>query len=165
MNSYLSSVNQKHLFSTLLVDQARASEQRHLTQALLQGAVDHLHQAVAFYFCEVAETYQCPKAAQADSPEALSALLADMGKTPAEVSEILGLGRDPDSWFSAVENAYRALHSLPPSVAARSGEELISTVALTEARDWSFLEVGQVQAWLTAFADMVERHRESMIEY
>ena len=166
MNIYLSSVNQKRLFARLLLDQAAAADQRHLRQALVQGAVDQLWQATRFYLGEVAATYQYPDPERADSPQALVDRLAEMNKTPAEASEILTLSGDSHSWLNRLEACYRGQRKVVTD-APRSGdgENLVSVVAMTDDREWSLAGVEEVSAWLEAFSEMVERHRDSMVEW
>ena len=165
MSTYLSAVNQKRLFAALLIEQARqAGGNRHLRQSLLQGAVLQLHLAVQFYLGEIAATYQSREAASADTARALVTLLAGIGKTPQEASEVLTLENDGDSWMGQLQACYRSLVVPPQVVAVREDDDRIATLSCGDAEDWAHLDPDQVNGWLLACNEMVERQRETMVE-
>jgi len=166
MNRFLAAVNQKRLFARLLLDRAQESGgQRHLEQALLQGAVTHLRLAVQFYLCEVAAAYQCRDAVMATSPGALATLLAEMDKTPGEVSEILTLSGEGHSWLNHLFSCHQTISLAPDVMLVRHDDaNHISAVTAPEGEDWSLIGCEQVEGWLTAFDEMVDRHRGVMVE-
>jgi len=163
VNPFLAAVNQKRLFAALLLGEAAGAADSHLREALVQGALSHLGTALQLYFAEVAASYQCRDALQATSPGALERQLSAMGKTAAEVSEILALAEDDSSWLSRVVACQRALSAPPGTVSRRGREDIIDTLSIAPDQDTQF-NLADVERWLAAFTSMVERQRESMVE-
>lgn len=158
-------VNRKRHYAALLLQQAAgAASHRHLEQALLQGAVTHLWQAVLFYLAEIASAYQCPDAASAASPVALAEMLEAMDKTPGEVSEILALDRDSRSWLGQLRACRESLASAQQVLPRQERDDLIAVVPVTGEDDWSLIHREQVENWAAALGAMLERQREVMVE-
>jgi len=168
MNAYISAVNQKVAYAELLLAQARAaSAQHHLHQALLQSFAFQLELAYRFYLREIADNYQCKNAPEINDLWALIAHLQLMGKNPAETREIYNLNGDPCSWLSELQVCCRANSQPPeqPKTTGASDGNFIPAVSLSQRYDWSCLSVDLVEPWLRAFSDLVERHRQAMVEF
>ncbi len=166
MSAYLSAVNRKRLYAGLLLEQTDPDARGHLQQALLQGAVLHLHCALGFYLMEIAETYQCADPDSIVEIEGLAAALEAVDKTPAESRELQHLAATPGSWLYRLKDCHGALlrvRNAPAGPQEQDGD-LIPAVAIADREDWSLLEYSDVGEWLRAFNEMVDRQREVMVE-
>jgi len=164
VNPFLAGVNQKRLFASLLLAEAARARDDHLREALMQGALHHLATALQLYFGEVAATYQCRNAIETTSLALLDQHLSAMGKTPAEVSEMLALQDDAASWLSRVLACRQLLFAAPRPVARQDKDGVINALSVADDSDSTGFDVAEVEHWLSAFTSMIERHRESMLE-
>ena len=166
MNAYISAVNQKKAFAELLLGQAvQAGDQHHLCQALLQGAVMQLEFAYRFYLRELADAFQCKNARDIADLWTLIAHLQLLGKNPAETREIYNLKEDPQSWLIELQECWRAIAQPPEVAVTPEGGDRIAAVSIPRRHDWSRLSTDQVAGWLRAFTELVERHREALVEF
>ena len=170
MQSIASAVNQKAAFAELLLQAADDdSVGRHLQQALLQSAALQLGAAYRFFLAEIGAAYQCKNPAEISELSILLTLLQAQGKSPSETTEIGNLDQQPSSWLGQLRSCCKAIESLPQSNAA-GGEPIVDTNriavhAMSEAEDWSLLTNTQLRQWLGSFGELVERHRQSMVEW
>lgn len=161
---FLPVVNQKRLYAQLLLVEAQKAEgQIHLQRGLLEGALLHLNQAALFYLAEVAEMYQCPQPEAAATPRQLAEKLALMGKVPAEASELVALSEDKKSWYAELNRSARYL-ALAPKRAKPAESNLIKALDVDAEDTPPELNVATIEGWLRGFVEMVERHREVMVE-
>lgn len=163
MNRFLSAVNQKRLFADLLLQQAYTADGRHLQLALVQGAVAHLHQALEFYCGEIAATYQCRQPELAVDTKTLVDQLNAVGKQPGEAQELQTLAQDRSSWYCQVHDCQQFFTTVAEPAENRQDENLIAVASGRE--DWRLVSIRQVADWLAAFNAMLERQRETMVEF
>lgn len=157
-------VNQKRLYSQLLLEEAKKAEgQPHLQRGLLEGALLHLNQARLFYLEEVAESYQCPQPAVARTATLLAEQLAGINKYPAEASELVALSEDKSSWYAQLGRCAQYL-GLSPKQPKPAGAGLINVFDVDAEDGPAELTFATLEAWLQAFIEMVERQRQVMVE-
>lgn len=182
MNPYLSVVNQKLFFCNLLLKQGGAdkSEKPHseqlgiksgtrlntqLEQALCQSALYQLEAAYGFYLREIAATYQFKSPESVTSAESLAEALSSINKHPAEAQEILSLLGQTNSWLSQLLKAYKYLLTIQsPSATPPVSNSPISIVEVKQLDDLESLGYELLLEWHKAFMEMVNRHRELMVE-
>jgi hypothetical protein len=136
---------------------------RVLAEAMLSGAVFHVHRAYVTHMREISENYNCPDAASVETAQQLSDLLGEQQLASPEADEIVLLIEDRASWLVRVISAYREI--LEPT---SSPQIPIASVGITLVQDNSTSPQysGQdVALWLSAMIEMFERHRELMREY
>jgi len=161
---YLPVVNQKRLYSQLLLAEAQNFQnQPHLQRGLIEGALLHLNQARLFYLSEVAEMYQCPQPEAARTPKTLAEQLASISKFPAEANELVALSEDKNSWYAQVTRCAQFL-ALAPKRLNSSSASLIKALDVDAEDAGPELSVASLKAWLDSFVELVERHREVMVE-
>ena len=176
MNPYLSAVNQKLFFCNLLLKQGLREEKKsvHLEAALCQSALYQMEVGYGHYLREIAATYQFKAPNTLSSAEELASALSSINKHPAEAQEILGLLDQQGSWLSQLLATHQQLASL--SAQEESLQDISSQqdkVSLTSQID--VVEVKQIDesvdlnyqtltSWHQSFVEMVNRHRELMVE-
>jgi hypothetical protein len=149
MNTFISAVNQKMAY----------------VEALLQGAVLQLEMAFRFYLREIAEVYQCKNARDIGDLWTLIANLQLLGKNPEETREIYNLNGRPDSWLSDLLDCCRGIAVPQESVRTKDlDDNRIAAVSISQRHDWSRLSPELVESWLVALSEMLERHRQAMVE-
>ena len=168
MSQFASAVNQKTVYAELLLREAeRAGENRHLRQAMLQGAATHLEHAYRLYLAEIGDNYQCREPARLTDLWILIANLQLQGKNPSETNEIYNLLDSEESWLSRLQAcaAWLASPPEPSSPSAPADPNRIPAFSTDARDDWSKLDPAQIDAWISAFREMLERHRQSMVEW
>ncbi|PCJ92911.1 MAG: hypothetical protein COA46_02755 [Porticoccaceae bacterium] len=166
MNAYLSVVNQKLFFCKLLLNQGIAEEKKpiQLELALCQSALYQLECAYHHYLREIAATYQFNLAESIDSVEELASALESINKYPGEAQEILSLLGMDGSWLGQMLSAYQQLSLLPISESNITRSSLIAVVEVKQDGGIPSLNYQQLNVWHKAFVEMVDRHRELMVE-
>lgn len=166
MNTYLSAVNQRRYFASLLLEQLVSLEGSGcnplLTQALCQSVLYQLQAAYRFYLREVATTYKCRAPEQIQTVEALIEALQAMGKHPAEASEMANLEQQAGSWLYELLSAYRTLSSVQQEQVSQQSQ--IAVVQVTAEREAPELGCELLSSWRDAFDELIERHRQHMLE-
>ena len=172
MNPYLSVVNQKLFFCKILLKQglpkkeaAEENQPVHLEVALCQSALYQLECAYGHYLREIAETYQYKSAEHITTVDALTSALAGMNKHPGEAQEVQSLLEDSYSWLCRMLSAYQQLSLLPNTQTA--SVDHASPIAVVEVKpldDRIALNYQQLKEWQKSFEEMVNRHREMMVE-
>ena len=157
---YLSAVNQKLLFSRQLLSETDNRKQA----AIAQSVSVQLRQAWLWHCRNVAEIYKLPEVEVVDSAVSLVALLADQGKTPGEAIELQTLETDPHSWLNQLLNAHRCLYQLPTIRKAEMDVDRLPVieVGIPDQVDWS---LESARLWYNRMQELVERHREMMVEF
>lgn len=171
--SYLSAVNQKLLFAKKLIklidSNSAASQDRHMRAALAQSITLHLGQAWAWHLQDVATNYKVKDPAIINSVDDLEQSLMDDGKQPAESTELKQLFYSTDSWANHMLYAYSQLSSLPVIRKAEMDSDRLPMLSLDDASnsqrkavDWNLTEA---MDWSKQMNELVERHRDMMIEF
>ena len=167
VNPWLSQVNQKLFFARLLIEQFDAENDRygHLELVLCQSAVYQLECGYRHHLREVADTYKCKTAETVHSVQDLSGALEAMGKHPAEAQEMMNLEHDESSWLSSLLAVWRSFQRLPEPTLPEISEGAIPVRQLTPSQQvLAQLTIAQVQEWHRSLTELVERHRELMVE-
>ena len=171
MSSYLSVVNQKLFFCKILLKQGlpkketdEESQSVHLEIALCQSALYQLECAYGHYLRVIAETYQYNLAEHITTVDELSSALAGMNKHPGEAQEIQSLFEDSQSWLFQMLSAYQQLSLLPTQAASVAHASPIGVVEVKQLDDRIALDYQQLKEWQNSFVEMVNRHREMMLE-
>lgn len=182
MNPYLSAVNQKLFFCNLLLKQDKLASQEsrkekqsvHLELALYQSALYQLEVGYRHYLREIAATYQFKTPEILSTAEELASALSSINKHPAEAQEILGLLEQNNSWLSTLLVAYQQLSSLSPQAispqeklpqqADTSFDSQIAVVEVKQLDECIELSHKTLTNWHESFVEMVNRHRELMVE-
>jgi len=174
MNPYLSAVNQKLFFCNLLLKQGAGGKPEkplsvqlnvQLEQALCQSALYQLEAAFGYYLQEIAATYQFKSPETVRSVESLADSLSSINKHPAEAQEIQSLLEQKDTWLTQLLNAHKRLST----VSSESEKSLVSNspIAIVEVKqvdDVQDLDYDLLSDWHKSFVEMVNRHREMMVE-
>ena len=165
MNPYLSVVNQRLFFCKLLLQQEKMTDigLPKLEEALCQSALYQLQGAYSFYLREIAVSYQFRTPETISSVEDLAAALASINKHPAEAQEINGLVENNASWLARMLSAYQQLSSLPEQGEPTDLGRSLGLIDVTQVND-DALNARQLSAWQAALTEMIERHREMMVE-
>lgn len=182
MNPYLSAVNQKLFFCNLLLKQDKLASQEsrkekqsaHLETALCQSALYQLEVGYRHYLREIAATYQFKTPEILSSAEELASALSSINKHPAEAQEILGLLEQHSSWLSKLLGAHKQLSSIsaqilspevkPPQQTDISFDSQIAAVEVKQLDECVELSFQTLTNWYESFVEMVNRHRELMVE-
>jgi hypothetical protein len=177
MNPYLSAVNQKLFFCNLLLKQDKLASQEsrkekqsvHLELALCQSGLYQLEVGYRHYLREIAATYQFKTPETLSTAEELASALSSMNKHPAEAQEILGLLEQNNSWLSTLLVAYQQLSSLSPQekLPQQSNASFDSQIAVVEVKqldECMELSYQTLTSWHESFVEMINRHRELMVE-
>lgn len=166
MNPYLSLVNQHFCFSSLLLERLTEYEgqgsNRLLVLALSQSVVFQLEATYRFYLREVGATYKCREPEQINCVDELIHALETMGKNPAEASELANLEQQKGSWLWELLSAYRQMMRGPSEQVSQNSP--IALVQVDNERDAEELNAELLSAWREAFHEVVERHRQHMLE-
>jgi Family of unknown function (DUF6586) len=166
MNAYLSVVNQKLFFCKLLLRQGIAEDTKpiQLELALCQSALFQLECAYHHYLREIATTYQFKLAESISSVEELASALESINKHPGEAQEILSLLETGGSWLCQMLSAYQQLSLLPTPENNVTHSSPIAVVEVKQGGGIPSLNYQQLDVWHKAFVEMVDRHRELMVE-
>ena len=177
MNPYLSAVNQKLFFCNLLLKQDKLESQQsrkekqsaYLETALCQSALYQLEVGYKHYLREIAATYQFKTPEILSTAEELASALSSINKNPAETQEILSLLEQDNSWLSMLLGAHQQLSSLSPQVKSpeqspASFDRQIAVVEVRQLDECIELNHQTLTNWHKSFVEMVNRHRELMVE-
>ena len=168
LSTYLSAVNQKCLFATQLL--ASANEKNsHQTEAVAQSVALQLYQAWHWHLCDIASSYKVPDADRVTDAESLIEMLEAMGKCPAEALEMRCLLADRDSWAAQLLTAHSQLYQLPLIRKAEMDADRLPIIAVDalaadgEQRvEW---RLESARKWLESMRELIERHRDMMVEF
>ena len=171
--SYLSAVNQKLLFAKKLIKlidtNSAALQDRHLRVATAQSITLHLGQAWSWHLQDVATNYKVKDPSIVNSVDDLEKSLLDEGKQPAESTELKQLFYTTDTWANNMLYAYSQLSSLPVIRKAEMDSDRLPMLSLDDASDsqrkavdWDLTEA---ISWSRQMNELVERHRDMMIEF
>ena len=169
--SYLSAVNQKLLFAKKLIQlcEANAPKDKHLQIAIAQSITLHLGQAWAWHLQDVASNYKVKDPSIILSVDDLERSLISDGKQPAESTELKQLFYSHGSWANNMLFAFSQLSALPVIRKAEMDVDRLPMISLDDASnskrkaiDWNLTEAID---WSKKMNELVERHRDMMIEF
>jgi hypothetical protein len=169
VNPFLPAVNQKLYFSGLLLQQVDRNHcpffgpAANLQLALCQSALFQLETAYRLYLREVATTYRDSAAETISSVEGLIAAMESMGNSPSEAAELANLEADKDSWLANMLKAHEHLLEVRPQEVVNAASP-IAVVQIEQGEGRHELSADLLDGWLEAFRDLIERHREQMVE-
>ena len=163
MNPFSSAVNQKLFLAQLLLDQCRPGEDPHghIELALSQSVVFQLYCAYQLYLSEIAANYRVPEQVPMTTATQLCESLLTIDKHPSEARELENLENQQGSWL----NQLVTLHTVAMrarSLGSDSRGNAISLQALEQ--DLPVSSYRTVDRIIPAFRDLLERHRELMVE-
>lgn len=173
MSPWLSQVNQKLFFARTLLEQAeqgvpasKGGRLGHLEQALCQSVVFQLECAYRQHLREVADIYQCADPDIIATVEQLASALKAVDKHPAEATEMLNLEQQPQSWLWQLLKTWQLFQLLPQMSATA---DIASPIAVMQVSPGDRdvlppLTPEVARSWLLALEELVERHRELMVE-
>lgn len=170
MNPYLSAVNQKLFFCNLLLKQganggAGKPSSAQLEEALCQSALYQLETAYGHYLREIAATYQFKSPETVSSAESLADALSSINKHPAEAQEIQSLLEQKRTWLSQLLNSHKRLSTVSSQlVTPPASNSPIAVVEVKQLDDVETLGYELLSSWHKSFVEMVNRHRELMVE-
>jgi hypothetical protein len=167
MSTHISAVNQKLLFARQLLrglDRDSSSASSHLIAATAQSVAVQLHQAWLWHCRNIAEGYKLRDLESVIDGDSLVAQLAKQGKCPGEATELQSLQQDSGSWLSELLTAHQNIYLLPVVRKAEIDVDRLPMIALDGPAvvEWS---VERAHIWLQALQELIDRHREMMIEF
>lgn len=170
--SHLSLVNQKLAHTGALVKLLNEPKPRQKLeqQALLDAALFQLHLGLYFYLRELAEYHRIKNLSEIQSIEDLLFAIQGANRVSCEVSELVSLSREKESWLSQILQSYSQLFTSPDTPKEKKAfgrENLIELVELNESEDMQaiILSPDRLSSWLDAFKALVIRHRDTCAEY
>ncbi len=167
MKSWTSLVNEKLFISKLLLEQLDKLHDPygHLQKGLCESAVYQLECGYRHHLRAVAENYNIRSAAEISSVNELIAALEAVGKHPAEAEEMADLEENEESWLGQLLATWRSFSRLPAAEVAGESSGPIPLLQLYPAPALNALDRAQIQSWIDGFRELVERHREVMVEW
>ncbi len=167
MVSWASLVNQKLFFSNMLLEQLDKLDDPfgHLEKALCESAVYQLECGYRHHLREIADNYRSPQAESVKTVSELIAQLEAMGKHPAEAQEMAYLEADSENWLSQLLACWRAFSEAPLVDAEPDRASPIPLMQVSQTNTLPPLNAVQVSAWIDAMRELVERHRQVMVEW
>jgi hypothetical protein len=170
VSNYLSAVNQKLLFaeqlSTLL---DKAASNHHVEMAVAQSITVQLHQAWVWHLQDMASNYRLKDPAAVSNTSDLVNALQGEGKQPTEAAELHNLASQRGSWVISLLNAHRQLYLLPELRRAQMDADRLPVLAIdtlssvsAETGNW---DLAEVRDWMVKMRELVERHRDMMVEF
>lgn len=137
--------------------------------ALVEGALLHLHGAWLAFLREIAVNYQLREVDVVVSAHALCNALGTSGTVPSEASELRDLEAEPGSWVTQLLQITQEVGggarpgATGGASAASRAEGVIAATA--DASATTTLSSSTVRALLVALVDLIERQRNTMLEY
>jgi len=172
VSNYLSAVNQKLLFAeqlSMLVAKKASGSNQHLEIAVAQSITVQLYQAWVWHLQDMASNYRLKNPAAVYNTADLVNALQLEGKQPAEAVELHNLSGQPGSWVMALLNAHRQLYLVPEVRSAQMDADRLPVVAIdtlsSDSGGIGNLSLAEVRGWVVQMRELVERHREMMVEF
>ena len=167
-STYLSAVNQKCLFAAQLL--ASVNEKNsHQTIAVVQSVALQLSQAWHWHLCDIASSYKVPEPQEVTDTHSLMQVLEAQGKCPAEAQEMSALAGDSSSWAAQLLTAHGQLYQLPPIRKAEMDADRLPIIAVdglaADGQQQVEWRLEYAQLWLDKITELVERHRDMMVEF
>lgn len=144
----------------LLLEESNAN-QRLRNRGVLESAAWHLQRAYRYYLYELGANYQLSSPESNDSADVLSQALESVGKHPGEAAELCQL--ETNGW---VGDLYRALLESDRPGETQGSSVQKGALALVDLENVPVgLTTDLLTDWLRKFKELVDRHREVMVEY
>jgi len=168
LSTYLSAVNQKCLFAAQLL--ASVNEKNsHQTVAIVQSVALQLYQSWHWHLCDIATTYKVAEPDSVTDVESLIQLLEAIGKCPVEAMEMRTLLADKDSWATELLAAHSQLYQLPQIRKAEMDVDRLPVIAVDalaiDGQQHVEWRLDAAQYWLDRMRELVDRHRDMMVEF
>lgn len=161
--SLVSLVNQRlACCRALLQDLPQARTPVH-SKALLDACVFHLQWGYRHYVRELAKGYGVRYLAAVKDEQSAAKALSQIDKTPAEIQELCHLAEDPSSWLARLKGAWAEFDALPEALAAPNPNAI--PVTNLDAAPSVPMDENALATAVDEFQRLVERHRESSLEY
>ena len=168
MTTHISAVNQKLVFARQLLHMldvgGSSVSSTHQIAATAQSVAVQLHQAWFWHCRNIAEGYKLQDLESVTDGDSLVALLAKQGKCPGEAVELQTLQHDPNSWLSELLLAHKNIYLLPVVRKAEMDVDRLPIISLDGPAvvEWT---IEAAQLWLQSLQELIDRHREMMIEF
>jgi len=168
MSTHISAVNQKLVFARQLLRMLDVSgssmSSSHQIAATAQSVAVQLHQAWLWHCRNIAEGYKLQDLESVTDGDSLVALLAKQGKCPGEAVELQALQHDSRSWLSELLLAHKNIYLLPVVRKAEMDVDRLPMISLDGPAvvEWT---AEAAQLWLQSLEELIDRHREMMIEF
>jgi hypothetical protein len=167
VSTHISAVNQKLVFARQLLrmlDASDSSATSHQIAATAQSVAVQLHQAWLWHCRNIGEGYKLQDLESVTDADSLVALLAKQGKCPGEAVELQNLQHDSSSWLSELLLAHKNIYLLPVVRKAEMDVDRLPMISLDGPKvvEWT---VESAQLWLQSLEELIDRHREMMIEF
>jgi hypothetical protein len=152
-----SRVNQKLYYARLVLDQAASVTDASARQALLDGALLHLHTAYRAYLNEIAASYQ--QTIEADSAAAALQQMQSGGHACPELGELAALEQG-GHWPARLRSAWLDATAIAtaPQPAAAAGAIAVADITRS-------VDVDDCRHWLAAFQALLDVQRERLQEW
>jgi len=170
VSQFMSAVNQKLLFAeqlSALLDEG--SSNQHLEIAVAQSITVQLYQGWVWHLQDMASNYKLKNPEVISTAADLLNALQVEGKQPAEAAELHSLSCQPESWVVRLLNAHRQLYLVPEIRSAQMDADRLPVLAIDtlsadsgETVNWNLSEV---ISWVVQMRELVERHRDMMVEF
>jgi hypothetical protein len=167
--SYSAAVNQKLLFARKLLNLAKAygDSNKHTAIAMAQSVVLQLYLVWNWHLQDIANNYKVQDPSVINCADDLVTALSADGKTPAEAMELQHLFNTEDTWVNDLMSAYQTLFRLPATRKAQMDVDRLPLLSLDNAATdheikWDLIPVVE---WTEKMTELVERHRDMMIEF
>lgn len=175
-NPYSSLVNQRLAYARMQLKALQAPEpmsgnKRLMEQSLLLGGLMHLAEGQLLYFKEIAYSYRIKSCGDVRSAAELLEVLNKSGIYTAEADEWLKLEQDPDSWVYQLNYYYNQRLLLEsnlfesPEKPAEATDEGIPLVNIAAEKKVSPLTEAMMQQYVSSMQQLIEEHREVMVEW
>lgn len=152
----------------LRLEGVQANSNPIIRAALIHGALMHLQSAWRAYLREVGANYQLRHMDAVVSAETLSEALRGEGKVPSEASELRDLEADTASWAGQLRALWHREGGSSTMSASGEGPSASRTaegvIAVTGGPSQMVLDAATVSQLMTAFVELIDRQRNTMIE-
>ena len=170
-NERYTRTNQKIYFAGLALEACRKAEEARLANALgmikaeREAAIFHLYGALLGLCHEIAGYYRLPGADVRQAEQLLDPQVLEAAPSP-ELSELIELALQTDSWLAQLLRCYQALYQPPQEPKVTKVDPrlaLIEAVSLEESE--SELTLEQIEGWRQSLKALTMRFRETLVEW
>ena len=145
---------------SLLVEETNANE-RLRNRGVLESAAWHFKRAYRYYLYELGANYQLPTPESNDSAQQLADALELVGKHPGEAAELCLL--EAEGW---IKELTQAIALADTGERAALGPSIVNELEILDLdKPTATLSKEVLGEWLVSFKELIERHREVMLEY
>jgi len=175
-NPYLGRVNQQLIFARHQLQlKTEGSEtttlnanERMRNQGILHAGLWHLRWAYRAYLAEIGANYKLIKPELPNTASELSQALEAINKHPGEAQELERL--ESEGFVRDILLALRNIEQIesgliPPAPSEAESQGLLALKDITDTKEAISLDFDMLSKWIRSFKELVDRHREHMIEY